>query len=93
MHISAKASYAKPFLSMRLFVLIGSLISVFPVFAQSGSLYADPQQRFTIQVPTGWLAKANGPGGAWGVTLLRGSDTSVQVSVQKILTPPNIYEQ
>jgi hypothetical protein len=87
MHISAKASYAKPFLSMQLFVLIGSLISVSPVFAQSGSLYADPQQRFTIQVPTGWLAKANGPGGAWGVTLLRGSDTSVQVSVQRNIDP------
>jgi hypothetical protein len=64
-----------------------SLILAPTAFAQSGSEYADPQQRFTIQVPTGWLAKPNSPGGAAGVTILRGADTSVRVSVQKGIEP------
>jgi hypothetical protein len=83
MYISEKMSPTKLFSSATLVVAFCSLVFASTVPAQSGSVYSDPQQRFTIQVPTGWLAKPIGPGGASGVTLLRGSDTAIQVSVQK----------
>jgi hypothetical protein len=87
MYIFEEASYVRRFFFFTLAVVMCSLILALTAFAQSGSVYADPQQRFTIQVPTGWLAKPNGPGGAAGVTILRGGDTFVRVSVQKGIEP------
>ena len=51
--------------------------------AQSGSVYVDPQQHFTIQIPSGWVAKPYNAGGASGVTVAQGADAYVQIFLEK----------
>ena len=87
MYISKKASHTRSFSHTPFAVVVCSLLFAPTALAQSRSVYADPQQRFTIQVPTGWIAKPNGPSGPSGVTILRGEDTYVRVYLQKGTDP------
>lgn len=55
--------------------------------SEAASTYTDPQQRFSIQVQPGWLAKSFDSGGASGVTIVHGADAYVQVLLQKGTDP------
>ena len=83
MYISERTEDTKSFLPASLVAFVCCLILVSTVFAQSGSVYVDPQQHFTIQVPMGWVAKPYHAGGASGVTIVHGGDAYVQVFLQK----------
>ena len=87
MYISRKARNAKPFSCVLLAAAVCSIILVSKGLAQSGSLYVDPQQHFTIQVPSGWVAKPDNSGGASGVTIVHGADAYVQISLKKGIDP------
>jgi hypothetical protein len=63
------------------------LILLSAVFGQSGSPYVDSQQRFTIQVPAGWVARPFSAGGVSGVTIAHGADAYVQIFLQKGIDP------
>lgn len=62
-----------------------------PVAAQnggkSGSVYVDPQQRFTIRVPPGWVARPFNSDAASGVTIAHGESAYVQIFLQKGIDP------
>jgi hypothetical protein len=64
-----------------------ALISVLGALAQTNHVYIDSQQRFTIEVPKGWLAKSFNTGGVSGVTVSHGSEAYVQVFLQKGIDP------
>jgi hypothetical protein len=87
MYTSKKERDMKPLFPVLLVALACSLILVSTVFAQSGSVYVDTQQHFTIQVPSGWETKPYTTGGVSGVTFLHGADAYVQVSLRKGIDP------
>jgi hypothetical protein len=62
------------------------------VFAQSGSLYVDSQERFTIQVPPGWVARPFNAGGVSGVTIAHIGDAYVQIFLQKGIDPASFLK-
>src|ERR1700722_17776578 len=69
------------------FIAFFCLILVSPIFGQSGSPYVDSQQRFTIPVPPGWVARPFNAGGVSGVTIAHGADAYVQIFLQKGIDP------
>ena len=92
MYISERARAKKPFSFALLAAVVCSLIFVSAGLAQSGSVYVDPQQHFTIQVPPGWVAKPDNTGGVSGVTIVHGSDAYVQVTLKKGVDPATLLK-
>ena len=82
----------KTFFSALLAVAACFLIFVSTVFAQSGNVYVDAQQHFTIKVPSGWLAKPFDSGGVSGVTVVHGEDAYVQIFLQKGIDPASFLK-
>jgi hypothetical protein len=87
MYISKMERDVKPRFSALLVALACSLIFISTAIAQSGSVYVDTQQHFTIQVPSGWETKPYNTGGDSGVTFVHGADAYVQISLQKGIDP------
>jgi hypothetical protein len=69
-----------------------SWLFVSAAFAQAISLYVDPEQHFTIQVQSGWLAKSSDSGSASGITIAQGLDAYAQVLVQKGIDPASFLK-
>jgi hypothetical protein len=65
---------------------------VFALPAHSQSTYSDPQQHFTVQVPSGWTAKAFNTGGISGVDIAKGEDAYVQIFVQTGIDPASFLK-
>lgn len=61
-------------------------------FGQSDRSYVDSQQRFTIQVPPGWVARPFNAGGVSGVTIAHGADAYVQIFLQKGIDPASFLK-
>jgi hypothetical protein len=62
------------------------------LLAQSRGVYVDSQERFTIQVPPGWVAKPFNSGGVSGVTIGHGENSYVQVFLQKGIDPASFLK-
>jgi hypothetical protein len=60
--------------------------------AQSHGVYVDSQQRFTIQVPPGWVAKPFNSGGVSGVTISHGEISYVQIFLQTGIDPASFLK-
>jgi hypothetical protein len=60
--------------------------------AQSRNVYVDSQQRFTIRVPAGWVAKPFNTGGVSGVTIAHGESAYVQIFLQKGIDPASFLK-
>lgn len=60
--------------------------------AQSGSVYADSQHRFTIHVPPGWVAKPFNTGAVSGVTVAHGENAYVQIFLQQGIDPASFLK-
>ena len=92
MYFSKKTRETGPFIPASLIALVCSLIFASAGLAQSGTVYVDPQQHFTIQVPPGWVAKPYNSGGESGVTIVHGADAYVQISLKKGVAPANLLK-
>ena len=92
MSIPKRSRDTKSLFSLPLAALICSLTIVSTIFAQSGSVYVDSHQHFTIQVPAGWVAKPCNAWGASGVTIVRGQDAYVQIFLQKGVDPASFLK-
>jgi hypothetical protein len=75
------------FLSASFAILVCSLILPSTGFALEDTVYVDPQQHFTIQVPDGWVDKPYSTSGVSGVTIVHGADAYVQIFLQKGIDP------
>lgn len=62
------------------------------LLAQSHGVYLDAQQRFTIQVPPGWVAKPFNSGGVSGVTISHGETSYVQIFLQTGIDPASFLK-
>jgi hypothetical protein len=92
MSIPGCAGKLRALFSASLAAVALSLFCSCALLAQSHGVYVDSQQRFTIQVPPGWVAKPFNSGGVSGVTISHGETSYVQIFLQTGIDPASFLK-